>query len=99
MDAFTTAYIEAALWSSMDNADEQGGEPLDANYDIEDIAPEAIVFLKLAKEDANPILRRLIVERDRWDDLVQELIDDKGRAFYIVGEEQDEVEANGYFIY
>ena len=30
--AFTIAYVEAALWSSTDNADESGGEPLDANY-------------------------------------------------------------------
>lgn len=42
MDAFTQAYIEAALWSSMDNADDQGGEPLDANYGPGDIAPETL---------------------------------------------------------
>lgn len=33
---FFDAYIEAALWSSMDNY-EDGGEPLDTNYDYEDI--------------------------------------------------------------
>lgn len=32
-DDFTKAYIEAALWAETDNADESGGEPLDANYD------------------------------------------------------------------
>lgn len=42
MDAFTNAYIETALWSSMDESDEQGGEPLDANYGIDDIAPETL---------------------------------------------------------
>lgn len=41
LDTFTRAYIECALWSSMDNAD-QGGEPLDANYSVSDIAPEAL---------------------------------------------------------
>jgi len=46
MDAFTTAYIEAALWSSMDNTNEQGGEPLDANYGLEDIAPETLDAIK-----------------------------------------------------
>ena len=37
MDAFTQAYFDAALWSSTDNADDSGGEPLDANYGINDI--------------------------------------------------------------
>jgi len=46
MDAFTTAYIVTALWSSMDNADDQGGEPLDANYDLEDFAPETLAAIK-----------------------------------------------------
>lgn len=42
LDAFTEAYLICALWSSTDNADEQGGEPLDANYDISDIDPGTI---------------------------------------------------------
>ena len=42
IDPFTRAYIEAALWSSTDNADDSGGEPLDANYTAEDIAPETL---------------------------------------------------------
>lgn len=45
MDAFTTAYIEAALWSSTDNSNDQGGEPLDANYGLEDIAPETLASI------------------------------------------------------
>ena len=39
LKAFTDAYVEAALWSSNDESDEQGGEPLDANYGPGDIAP------------------------------------------------------------
>lgn len=42
MDKFTQAYIVAALWSSTDNSTPTGGEPLDANYDATDIAPEAM---------------------------------------------------------
>jgi hypothetical protein len=42
LDTFTSAYVEAALWSSTDNANDQGGEPLDANYDIDDIAPDTL---------------------------------------------------------
>ena len=38
MDAFTTAYIEAALWSSTDGDD----TPLDRNHDANDIHPETL---------------------------------------------------------
>jgi len=46
MDAFTKAYLEAALWSSNDNADDQGGEPLDSNYSFGDIASETLASIK-----------------------------------------------------
>lgn len=46
MDAFTRQYIIMALWSSMDNSNDQGGEPLDANYGPEDIAPETLASIK-----------------------------------------------------
>ncbi len=42
IDTFTLAYIECALWSSTDESDEQGGEPLDKNYSIADIAQETL---------------------------------------------------------
>ena len=45
MDRFTRAYIEAALWSSTDNSDDQGGDPLDANYGQDDIAPETLACI------------------------------------------------------
>jgi hypothetical protein len=41
-DTFTLAYLECALWSSYDNATEDGGEPMDANYSSRDIAPETL---------------------------------------------------------
>ena len=43
---FVSAYVEAMLWSSTDNADESGGEPLDANYDESDLAPEAVETIR-----------------------------------------------------
>lgn len=46
MNKFLTAYIEAALWSSNDESDEQGGEPLDKNYGFEDIDPETLAKMK-----------------------------------------------------
>lgn len=42
MDDFTEAYIRTALWSSNDESDESGGQPLDRNYGPEDIAPETL---------------------------------------------------------
>ncbi len=39
LDTFTNAYIECALWSTNDESDPQGGEPLDKNYSKEDIDP------------------------------------------------------------
>ncbi len=41
LDNFTAAYIECALWSSMDEND----EALDANYSIEDFAPAALASI------------------------------------------------------
>ena len=37
LDEFTAAYIEAALWSTNDESDPSGGDPLDNNYTEEDI--------------------------------------------------------------
>lgn len=46
LDEFLDAYIEAALWSSTDESDDSGGEPLDKNYDAHDIAPETLVRMR-----------------------------------------------------
>lgn len=35
-------YIVTALWSTNDESDERGGEPLDKNYDASDLAPETL---------------------------------------------------------
>ena len=45
MDPFTTAYIEAALWSSTDESDDSGGHPLDDNYGIENLSPETLASI------------------------------------------------------
>jgi hypothetical protein len=42
IDAFTAAYIEAALWSSNDESDPSGGEPIDKNYGPEDLDTETL---------------------------------------------------------
>jgi hypothetical protein len=42
LPAFLEGYQTAALWSSNDCSDDTGGEPLDANYSVLDIAPETV---------------------------------------------------------
>lgn len=63
LDTFTRAYIEAALWSTNDESDEQGGEPLDANYGPGDIAPET---MELIVEDCADFQKRFgnLIEDD-----------------------------------
>lgn len=46
LDSFTRAYIETALWSSHDNSDDSGGEPLDASYTADDIAPATLAEMQ-----------------------------------------------------
>ncbi len=41
-DEFTLAYLECALWSSTDESDDSGGEPIDKNYGIEDIYKDTL---------------------------------------------------------
>jgi len=43
LDPFFRAYVECALWSTNDEATPSGGEPLDGNYDISDIAQETLL--------------------------------------------------------
>jgi hypothetical protein len=45
LNAFQRGFLTAALWSSTDESDDSGGEPLDKNYSIEDIAPETLASL------------------------------------------------------
>ena len=46
MDDFTRAYIEAAFRLSNDERDESGGEPLDKNYSMTDLAPSAMDIMQ-----------------------------------------------------
>jgi hypothetical protein len=46
LSEFEHAYLEAALWSSWDQSNEQGGQPLDASYGFGDLAPELVERVK-----------------------------------------------------
>jgi len=41
-DEFFNSYVETALWSSTDESNDRGGEPLDKNYDRGDITKAAL---------------------------------------------------------
>jgi len=45
-DEFFSGYVETALWSSNDESDESGGQPLDENYTSEDIAAECLAQME-----------------------------------------------------
>ena len=45
-ESFFDAYCVTALWSSHDESDESGGEPLDYNYAINDIAPDSLAKMR-----------------------------------------------------
>ncbi len=71
LDTFTTAYIEAALWSSTDQSDDQGGRPLDDTYGIEDLSEEAIKGMAsdcAAFQEANRYLMDEAEEQHGMDD-------------------------------
>ena len=57
-------YVECALWTSDDESEDLGGEPLDRNYTVADLAPESLEamtadltrFLELAGTDVDKLL-------------------------------------------
>ena len=46
IDEVLANYIEAALWSTNDESDESGGDPLDDNYGRDDIHPDTIAKMR-----------------------------------------------------
>ena len=68
LDNMMEAYVEAALWST-NESEEQGGEPLDANYsasDVEDVTLQAMRAdcEKFARE--NESLLRAHFQSQQW---------------------------------
>lgn len=45
MNTFQRSFLETALWSSTDESDDSGGEPLDKNYSISDFDPKTLASL------------------------------------------------------
>src|SRR5208283_1886850 len=73
-DEFTRGYIGTALWSSTDESDPSGGEPMDKNYGIRDLAPSCLqaMMQDCAKFQAeNAELLAAASEQDGQDDFRQ----------------------------
>ncbi len=62
LDEWTRQYIDTALWSSTDESREDGGDPMDANYSLEDFAPET--------------LAAMVADCDRFRDVAGEMLDE-----------------------
>ena len=54
-NAFLDSSLEAILWSSTDESNEQGGDPLDKNYTVKDFSDEA---LARAVKDCNAFIKK-----------------------------------------
>ncbi len=69
LDQFTRAYIDCALWSSTDESNDSGGEPLDRNYSVDDLAPEALESIIAECADFQTAQAELLAQAEygaRW---------------------------------
>lgn len=70
-EAFFDAYVECALWSSTDESDDSGGDPLDQNYGPEDVT---VKTRKEMRKDCDDFVRAN-----------QHLLDESGMPDYRAG--------------
>lgn len=73
MNAEIRSYLTTAIWSSNDESTESGGDPMDQNYDLDDIANETLAKAerdwKAFKKQAGTLLEGLDLEtaaHDFW---------------------------------
>ena len=62
LDEFLRGYLVAALWSTNDNSEPSGGDPLDDNYDVSDIDPASVAG---ARDECEDFMRA------NWQDLLE----------------------------
>lgn len=70
IDAIFQAYVETALWSSTDNADDSGGEPLDANYSADDIDEQTLAQMRKDCADFVEYARNALVGAELSDESI-----------------------------
>ena len=69
-DSFLRPYFETALWSSSDDSDDSGGEPLDRNYQNSDFTKEGLITLiEIAQkfENDSQVIRAVSYGEDVFD--------------------------------
>lgn len=65
-DAFTRSYLETALWSSNDESNEQGGDPMDKNYGLHDMSAQ---FLTRSEEECAAFKAENAADLDQMEDV------------------------------
>ena len=63
-------YAVAALWSSNDNSDDSGGDPLDDNYDLSDIAPETMQAMREDVAEFVSANEALLIESGQSEEMI-----------------------------
>jgi hypothetical protein len=68
IDEFTRQYINTALWSSHDESDDDGGNPMDYNYSADDIHPDTLIKMvedcSLFRQNNKRLIERLQYRHD-----------------------------------
>ena len=71
LDEFTLAYITCALWSTSDGSDEGGGVPLDDNFCVHDLHPDALAVIAedcrlFQKENEEDIVSAICIRKNHY---------------------------------
>lgn len=81
LDEFLSGYIDSALWSTMDDSDpETGGDPLDANYSADDLAPETLATMR---EDCRAFMATNASALARYSELSGRDLSSAGHDFWL----------------
>lgn len=64
MDDFTRQYLETALWSCTDESREDGGDPMDDNYGVDDISPATVAWAVADCDRFRELAGNLLDEHD-----------------------------------
>ena len=80
VDEVLKHYIIAALWSTNDDSDDSGGEPLDKNYSEDDIAPESLAKMR---EDVEKFVAKGHVELRTWNGGRTTIEEQAGHDFWL----------------
>jgi hypothetical protein len=69
VNSVTRAYLECALWLENDESTPSGGEPLDRNYTVDDVAAESVLQ---AQNECAAFVERMAEARAVWGDKAEE---------------------------